>query len=397
MIGRPLDYAAMLTRMMRLKMRVVWIALSLFALLAAGISPASGAWMLQTSGVAATSPCANLPHSDHPKVTLIDGKMEAVVFLPDKNNGYYRSTRFDWSGVVGCVALNGHRFFGEWFENYDPLKDDAIVGPVEEFRTDAGVMGHYPPRSPLLTIQAEAIGYDDEKPGDAFLKPGVGMLQRVSDKPYSFGTLYPILNGGTWSIPRQTGKSITFQQVLNGSDGYAYVYTKTLSLDGPSSGLTLEHTLKNTGTRAIDTKVYDHDFFVFDGQPAGPGMVVRFKFEPKPVDPLGDTVRIEGKEIAFLSLSGDRLSLAISRDIRRAPATMTLQLRTRSGRWAWNKRRTRRSRVFISGRTVVQFARRPTFMCRRSQAILRIGRFTTAFSLHRKGYENWGTRMGCNR
>jgi hypothetical protein len=285
-------------------MRVVWIALSLFALPAAGISSVSGAWMLQTGGVAATSPCANLPHSDHPKVTLTDGKMEAVVFLPDKDNGYYRSTRFDWSGVVGCVAVSGHRFFGEWFENYDPLKNDAIVGPVEEFRTDDGVMGHYPPSSPLLTMQAEAIGYDDAKPGDAFLKPGVGMLQRVSDKPYSFGTLYPIVNGGTWSIPRQTRKSITFQQVLNGSNGYAYVYTKTLSLDGPGSRLTLEHTLKNTGTRTIDTKVYDHDFIVFDGQPVGPGMVVRFKFEPKPVDPLGDTVRIEGKEISFLKPIG---------------------------------------------------------------------------------------------
>ena len=47
-----------------------------------------------------TSPCASLPHSDHPKVTLSNGKMEAVIFLPDKDNPYYRATRFDWSGIV---------------------------------------------------------------------------------------------------------------------------------------------------------------------------------------------------------------------------------------------------------------------------------------------------------
>ena len=77
------------------------------------------------------SPCADVPHSDHPKQMLSNGKLDVLVFLPDKNNGYYRSTRFDWSGVVPCVSLNGHRFFGEWFADYDPLKNDAITGPVE--------------------------------------------------------------------------------------------------------------------------------------------------------------------------------------------------------------------------------------------------------------------------
>ena len=98
-------------------------------------------------------------------MTLRRGKMEAVIFLPDKDNGYYRATRFDWSGVVACVAVNGHKFFGEWFAKYDPLKNDSITGPVEEFRTDNGVMGHYPPSSPLTTIHTEAIGYDEAKAG----------------------------------------------------------------------------------------------------------------------------------------------------------------------------------------------------------------------------------------
>src|SRR6201994_644637 len=82
------------------------------------------------------SNCAEVPHGNHPKVLLTNGKLDALVFLPDARNGYYRSTRFDWSGVVGCVSLNGHKFFGEWFTQYDPLKNDSITGPVEEFRSD---------------------------------------------------------------------------------------------------------------------------------------------------------------------------------------------------------------------------------------------------------------------
>jgi hypothetical protein len=38
--------------------------------------------------------------------------MNAVVFLPDKKNGYYRAARFDWSGILACASLNGHTFFG---------------------------------------------------------------------------------------------------------------------------------------------------------------------------------------------------------------------------------------------------------------------------------------------
>ena len=57
--------------------------------------------------LAQTDPCANIPHADHPRATLNNGKMKAVVFLPDKDNPYYRATRFDWSGIVACVAVNG--------------------------------------------------------------------------------------------------------------------------------------------------------------------------------------------------------------------------------------------------------------------------------------------------
>lgn len=254
--------------------------------------------------------CDDIPHADHPKVTLHNGGMEAVVFLPDKESGYYRATRFDWSGLVPCVAVHGQRFFGEWSSSYDPMKNDAVVGPAEEFRTDTGVMGHYPATSPLTTMQTLAIGYDDAKVGEPFLKVGVGVLEKISDKPYSFGTAYPIVNGGVWtSEVNKAQTAVTFRQVLNGPNGWSYVYEKTLSLDKDGTGMTLEHSLQNTGTKPLDNKVYDHDFFIFDGEPAGPGMVVRFKFPPKPVDPMIDLVKVVGDEIQFQRMAQPKDSI----------------------------------------------------------------------------------------
>ena len=78
--------------------------------------------------------CGELPHGDHPRAELSNGALDAVLFLPAAANGYYRGSRFDWAGVIGCVAYKGHTYFGEWFSKYDPLLADAITGPVEEFR-----------------------------------------------------------------------------------------------------------------------------------------------------------------------------------------------------------------------------------------------------------------------
>ena len=64
---------------------------------------------------------------------------------------------------------------------------------------------------------------------------------------------------GKWKV-RVKKDQVTFTQTLQSPLGYAYVYEKTLKLDKHQPILTLEHHIKNTGTKAIDTEVYDHDF-----------------------------------------------------------------------------------------------------------------------------------------
>ncbi len=209
--------------------------------------------------------------------------MAAVVFLPDAANGYYRGARFDWAGIVGCVLLHGHTFFGEWFKAYTPTTNDAVTGPAEEFRH---------PTSEL--------GYDEAGPDGEFLKIGVGVLRRTGNAPYRFGADYPIVDHGVWTV--KTGKhAVTFRQVVQSDFGYAYVYEKILALDAHGTVMTLTHRLRNTGTKAIDTAVYNHDFFVFDGRPIGPGVEVQLPFAPVPDKALPATAKIENDTVRIVA------------------------------------------------------------------------------------------------
>lgn len=239
--------------------------------------------MAQQSARDAAGPCATIPHLDYPHAVLERGDLRVLVFLPDAKNGYYRAQRFDWSGVIGCASWRGHTYWGEWFRHYDPLINDSITGPVEEFRPSEG-----------------AQGYSAAPVGGEFVKIGVGVLRKTADKPYDFGSSYPIVDTGQWTV-RTRRHAITFRQRVIAPNGIAYVYTKRLSLDPDGSGIRLEHTLKNLGKQPLVTDVYDHDFFMLDGQPTGPGFLLHLSFAPKAEIPLGPKASIEGQDIRYVA------------------------------------------------------------------------------------------------
>lgn len=227
--------------------------------------------------------CAPIDPPSAPRVVISNGAVNAVVLLPDAKNGYYRGSRFDWSGVVGCLTYKGHNYFGVWFSKYDPTRHDSITGPVEDF---------------LAADAKSAPGYDKARPGELFVKPGVGALRRLDEKPYSFATPYPLVDGGKWTVHAKRNQ-VTFRQDLISQAGFSYVYRKTLKLQSNSPVLVIEHELTNRGPEIIDTQVYNHDFFMLDGAPTGPDMTVRFRFTPKTDKPLGNGARIEGDQIVY--------------------------------------------------------------------------------------------------
>jgi hypothetical protein len=218
---------------------------------------------------------------DFPQAQITNGLITARLYLPDPANGYYRATRFDWSGVIPSLTTKNHSYFGQWFEKYDPKLHDAIQGPVEEFKTGDA-----------------ALGYTDAQPGGIFVRIGVGALRKPEERQFNSFRTYDIVDGGRWQVEKKKDQ-VRFTHTL-GAEGYAYVYKKTVRLVKGKSTMVLEHELKNTGSKKIETSQYDHNFFMMDNQPTGPDASVRFPFALQPVRPFqGNLAETRGGEIIF--------------------------------------------------------------------------------------------------
>ena len=80
--------------------------------------------------------------ADFPHAEISNREIRAKLLLPNADTGYYRGSRFDWSGVIESLTYKGHSYFGKWFAHYSPTQHDAIMGPVEEFRSEDGALGY---------------------------------------------------------------------------------------------------------------------------------------------------------------------------------------------------------------------------------------------------------------
>ncbi|MGA3206107.1 MAG: hypothetical protein ABSF12_26735 [Bryobacteraceae bacterium] len=216
--------------------------------------------------------------ADFPEATISNGAVTAKLMLPDVANGSYRGTRFDWSGIISSLTYSGHEYFGQWYPTHDPKIHDAITGPVEEFLSDGA-----------------GLGYADAKPGETFVRIGVGAVRKPDEKVYRRFETYEIVDPGKRTL-RQGKNWIEFGHQLAAA-GYAYDYRKTIRLE--KSGFTIEHVLKNTGAKNIDTLVYNHNFFVIDHEVVGPDMAIRFAWTPKPDKPFENGGEISGQEIRY--------------------------------------------------------------------------------------------------
>jgi hypothetical protein len=204
--------------------------------------------------------------AEPPRQVIANKVVKLTLYLPDAADGYYRGPRFDWSGLIARADYRGHVFFGEWKAPHQPENHDDVVGPAEEF----GMFG--------------PLGYDEARPGDTFVKIGIGELRKGDEPKYLFHHPYRVVRPGPWKVT--SGPTwVEFVQDLKAANGYAYHYVKRVSLaeDGPR--FTIRHALKNTGTKAIDTDHYCHNFTLIDGDPVGPHYRLKFAFAAEPKDP----------------------------------------------------------------------------------------------------------------
>jgi hypothetical protein len=231
--------------------------------------------------------------AEPPTAEISNGKIKARIYLPDAVDGFYKGTRFDWSGVIYQLEAEGHRFYGPWFtKRSDTVRDfiyegdDIVVGPC------SSSMGPAEDFRPL--------GYDAAKPGGTFIKIGIGVLRKADDKPYEGFRLYQIVDPGTWKVQKKADSIEFTHTVKDPATGYAYVYTKTLQLAKGKSELIMSHSLKNTGEKAIETTVYNHNFLVLDGKGPGVGTAVTFPFAVSTKrPPAAQLAALEGNSVVF--------------------------------------------------------------------------------------------------
>jgi hypothetical protein len=221
---------------------------------------------------------ASFDAPDAPTDEIFNDIVRAKLYLPDASSGYYRGVRFDWSGVIYDLAYKDHHYFGKWFDRYEPTLHDAIMGPVDAF---------------------DPIGYEAATTGGTFVKIGVGTLEKESDERYNFSRAYRLINGGSWRYEKKGKNSMLYEHVLN-DPNCNYRYTKTLTLTPGKPELVIDYLLQNRGTAPIETNVFNHNFFVMDGQPTGPDFSVTLPFVPTG-DVKGKTTAaiVDGKQIRY--------------------------------------------------------------------------------------------------
>lgn len=220
----------------------------------------------------------------YPSLRIFNEEVQMLIYLPDAENGLYRATRFDWSGVIGSVTYRGHEYFGYWKDTHDPYFHEDLSGPVE---------GYIKP----------GLGYEEAEPGGKYVRIGVGLIEKPDEAEYSFRNQYTLLDHGKWTVDHGDDW-ISFRQELETDIGYAYIYQKLIKLT--SNGFSIKHTLQNTGELAIETDQFNHNFFMIDGQPSGPAFRITFPYSISTGDDPKGFVKVQDKELIFLEeLKGD--------------------------------------------------------------------------------------------
>ena len=199
--------------------------------------------------------------SDYLSLTVKKGEMEIMLFLPDSVNSYYRASRFDWGSILGQIKYKGKTFLQEWKGysgrppkgDHDPLVPNTGTGLSEEFTVPQG--------------------YDEAKPGDSFVKIGVGVLLKDDDSKYSFAKPYKILDNGEWKVDKKKS-SIVLTHRLMSEIGYGYILRRKYIIKG--NNLIVRHELKNIGDKKIVTEAYSHNFMQLDYSNVGPDYSLTF-------------------------------------------------------------------------------------------------------------------------
>jgi hypothetical protein len=181
-----------------------------------------------------------------------------TVEMLEPGSPVYTRTRFDWTGFVTQVTLDGATTFCVP-ESLVTGEGTGGIGLCNEFGTNI------------------PVGYDDAKAGEQFPKIGIGLLTRVDDKEYSPFFPYPLQ-------PFPMHVEIEKSTAVFAVDpvpvrGYAVRLVKRV--EAVESRLVIHYCLENVGEKTIETSEYNHNFVGIDGAGFGPDYELSFPFAVK--------------------------------------------------------------------------------------------------------------------
>jgi len=229
---------------------------------------------------------------EFPQITIRNDQVQVTLYLPDAEKGFYRGQRFDGSGLIVRAEFDGRTVFGPFRTKYDALNHDNVVGPADEFD-----MENSPP------------GFDEAKPGEPFVKIGVGLLLKGADATYGFWRPYPFAKPPAWQVT--SGPDwVEFKQEVS-HDGWGYVWTKRIHLVAGTPTLAIAYRLENTGTKAINTLFYCHNFITLDDDPVGPNYRIAFPFDVTLRKDARGKLKAKGKEIVLTDVLKNESAWAV--------------------------------------------------------------------------------------
>jgi len=224
-------------------------------------------FLLLSAAVVATL-CRTARPADNPQPVhagtriLHSGNMIVEVGDPDSPDcRWNQGLRFSPVANVIRVQLNNRDFC------YSPTAGGAL-----------GYLGGLPMEFDIgqESFQPDPPGYNEGSNGSAFLKIGVGILQRNSSA-YNFSTNYPVIELAQTTTTWQSDRA-RFVQTLSGTaNGYSCRLEEDLIVK--NDRILMHYVLTNTSTKTFTTEQYLHNFLTFSQRNVGPNYRVYFPYQ----------------------------------------------------------------------------------------------------------------------
>lgn len=185
-------------------------------------------------------------------IVIKNDRLSVIIAKPGT---IYSGSRFDWSGFVTQVTIDGKHTFCA-YESLIPGKGTGGIGLCSAF---------------------EEIGHKEAEIGDYYPKPGIGLLHKSSDKPYSIWEQYDVIPSTVQTVQQESTAGFVCESPE--CNGYSFTLKKEIFLDG--NRLIIAYCMENTGSKPFETEEFVHNFLCVDNMPIGQDYTIRVPYKPE--------------------------------------------------------------------------------------------------------------------